>query len=204
MRLWSALLRILVDSGRGEVFCAPLLVEFTGTDDRVQPDLLSVSNERQSIIGERQVLGAPDLVIEILSPSTAHRDRGIKPDLYARHGVRQYWIVDPDEDVVDVWRFADEPGHERFYEPAPHFLVGDAGLRVTEPDALPLVIQGYLTGTFHHPFVDMDFKLFVAAGQDPVEARFEGRYGGGGIGGHFVLDNPVGQADTLALILRRR
>ena len=58
--------------------------------------------------------GAPDLVVEILSPSTAHRDRGIKLDSYARHGVRQYWIVDPDEDVADVWRFGDESGHERF------------------------------------------------------------------------------------------
>ncbi len=87
---------------------------FPGTGDRVQPDLLFVSNERRAIIGEKQVLGAPDLVVEILSPSTAHRDRGIKLDLYARHMVRQYWIVDPVEDLVDVWRFGDEPGHERF------------------------------------------------------------------------------------------
>ncbi len=114
MRLWSALLRILMDSGHGEVFSGPLMVEFPGTGDRVQPDLLFVSNERRAIIGEKQVLGAPDLVVEILSPSTAHRDRGIKLDLYARHGVAQYWIVDPVEDVVDVWRFGDEPGHERF------------------------------------------------------------------------------------------
>ena len=114
MRLWSALLRILVDSGRGEVFCVPLLVEFPGTDDRVQPDLLFVSDERRAIILERQVLGAPDLVVEILSPSTAHRDRGIKLDLYARRGVRQYWIVDPGDDSVDVWRFGDESAHERF------------------------------------------------------------------------------------------
>ena len=114
MRLWSAMLPILVDSGREEAFCAPLLVQFPGSDDRVQPDLLFVSNERRAIIGEKQVLGAPDLVVEILSPSTAHRDRGIKLDLYARHMVRQYWIVDPVEDSVDVWRFGDEPGHERF------------------------------------------------------------------------------------------
>ena len=73
-----------------------------------------MSNERRAIIGEKQVLGAPDLVVESLSPSTAHRDRGIKLDLYARHGVAQYWIVDPVEDVVDVWRFGDEPGHKRF------------------------------------------------------------------------------------------
>ena len=112
--LWLALWRVLMDSGHGEVFSAPLLVEFPGTGDRVQPDLLFVSSERRAIIGEKQVLGAPDLVVEILSPTTAHRDRGIKLDLYARHGVRQYWIVDPVEDVVDVWRFGDEPGHERF------------------------------------------------------------------------------------------
>ena len=113
-RLLAALMRILEDAGGGEVFTAPCLVEFPGTGDRVQPDLLFVSDERREIIGEKQVLGAPDLVVEILSPSTAHRDRGIKLDLYARSGVRQYWIVDPDEDVVDVWRFGDEPGHERF------------------------------------------------------------------------------------------
>ena len=113
-RLQAALMRMLEDAGRGEVFYAPFLVEFPGTGDRVQPDLIFVSDERREIIGEKQVLGAPDLVVEILSPSTAHRDRGIKLDLYARSGVRQYWIVDPVEDVVDVWRFGDEPGHERF------------------------------------------------------------------------------------------
>ena len=119
LRLSSALLPILVDSGRGEVIFAPLLVQFPGTEDRVQPDLLFVSTGRQSIIGEKQVLGAPDLVVEILSPSTAHRDRGVKLDLYARHGVPQYWIVDPVEDAVDVWRFADERGHERFLRELP-------------------------------------------------------------------------------------
>jgi len=114
-RLLAALMRILEDAGRGEVFKAPCLVEFPGTGDRVQPDLLFVAEERQEIISEKHVTGAPDLVVEILSPSTAHRDRGIKLDLYARSGVRQYWIVDTDEDVVDVWRFGDDPGpgHER-------------------------------------------------------------------------------------------
>ena len=113
-RLQAALMRVLEDAGRGEVFDAPFLVEFPGIGDRVQPDLIFVSDRRREIIGEKQVLGAPDLVVEILSPSTAHRDRGIKLDLYARCGVRQYWIVDPVEDVVDVWRFGDKPGHERF------------------------------------------------------------------------------------------
>ena len=113
-RLQLALVRLLEETGHGEVFYAPCLVEFPGTSDRVQPDLLFVSNERQGIITEKLMLGAPDLVVEILSPSTAHRDRGIKLDLYARRGVREYWIVDPVRDVVDVWRFGDHPGHERF------------------------------------------------------------------------------------------
>ena len=112
-RLQSALMQILEHAGHGEVFQAPCLVEFPGTGDRVQPDLLFVSNERRGIITEKRMLGAPDLVVEILSPSTAHRDRGIKLDLYARSGVSQYWIVDPDQDAVDVWRFAENPGHER-------------------------------------------------------------------------------------------
>lgn len=90
-------------------------------------------------------------------------------------------------------------------EPAPHVLIGDTRLRVAEPDELPLVIHGYITGTFYDPFVDMDFRLFVVAGQDPVEARFEGRFDTyHAIGGAFILNNPVGQTDTLALILRRR
>ena len=74
----------------------------------------SCPTDRREIIGEKQVLGAPDLVVEIPSPSTARRDRGIKLDLYARCGVREYWIVDPVEDAVDVWCFRDDPGHERF------------------------------------------------------------------------------------------
>ena len=113
-RLQSALRQALGAPGHGEVFYAPVLVEFPGTRDRVQPDVFFVSNERRGIIGEKSVTGAPDLVVEILSPSTAHRDRGVKLDLHARCGVREYWIVDPEEDVVDVWRFGRTPGRERF------------------------------------------------------------------------------------------
>ncbi len=132
-RLEMALMSILETDGHGELFRAPYLVEFPGTGDRVQPDILLVSNERRGIIGEKQVTGAPDLVVEILSPSTAHRDRGVKLDLYARCGVREYWIVDPDEDVVDVWRFADASGHERFAGEIPVRL-GDQQVGVIDLD----------------------------------------------------------------------
>ncbi len=88
-------------TGAGEVFVAPLDVVLSDTDV-VQPDLLFVSNERAHIITEENVQGAPDLVVEILSPSTAERDQTFKRSLYARHGVKEYWLVDTDAKSVTV------------------------------------------------------------------------------------------------------
>jgi Uma2 family endonuclease len=67
----------------------------------VQPDLIYVREDRVSIVGKR-VEGAPDLVVEILSPGTARRDLGEKLRLYADSGVREYWIVDP---VLETFEF---------------------------------------------------------------------------------------------------
>ncbi len=118
LRLYDAL-RPLLTRPRGVLLVAPVGVEFPDTREGVQPDLLFVSSERRGIIGEASLRGAPDLVIEILSPSTAHRDRTIKLELYERQGVREYWIVDPAEGAVDVWRFGSESVHERFTETLP-------------------------------------------------------------------------------------
>ena len=113
-RLTYALDRILERPGLGEVFVAPYGVEFPATGEGVQPDIVFVSRKRREIITEAGIVGAPDLVVEILSPSTAGRDRTIKLRLYERHGVREYWIVDTDENAIDVWRFGEEPAHKRF------------------------------------------------------------------------------------------
>ena len=86
----------------GQVWVAPLDV-ILSDHDVVQPDLLFVSNARENIVTEANVQGAPDLVVEILSPATAQHDREYKRTLYSRHGVREYWLVDPEEDVVEVW-----------------------------------------------------------------------------------------------------
>ncbi|MBI4513214.1 MAG: Uma2 family endonuclease [Gemmatimonadetes bacterium] len=83
-RLAVALHRLLEEPGYGEVYEAPFGVEFPGTEEGVQPDLLFVSKERLHIVGEDWIRGAPDLVIEILSPTTASRDREIKRKLYRR------------------------------------------------------------------------------------------------------------------------
>jgi Uma2 family endonuclease len=91
----------------GIVLWAPMDVVFTDKDV-VQPDILYISNERRDIITEANISGAPDLVIEILSPGTADRDRQLKLRLYARHGVREYWIVDPDERSVQIMELGPE------------------------------------------------------------------------------------------------
>jgi Uma2 family endonuclease len=65
-------------------------------ENGIEPDLVFVGSERVRIIRKRGVFGAPDLVVEVLSPSTADRDRGIKLRRYAAAGVRHYWILDTD------------------------------------------------------------------------------------------------------------
>ena len=73
--------------------------------DVVQPDLLFVSREHEHLLSSGEhVRGAPDLVVEILSPATADRDRGYKRELYGRCGVTEYWLVDPMAETVSIHR----------------------------------------------------------------------------------------------------
>jgi Uma2 family endonuclease len=85
----------------GRLFHAPFDVVFSRYDV-VEPDLLYVSNGRSNVLTAPNVQGAPDLVIEIGSPGTRKRDETIKRRLYERSDVSEYWIVDPDIDVVRV------------------------------------------------------------------------------------------------------
>ena len=102
VRKLGTLLNLYVERRRaGEVFFPPCDVVLSDVDV-VQPDLLFVSNERSHIITDENVQGAPDLVVEILSPSTAERDQTFKRSLYARHGVKEYWLVDTDGKSVTV------------------------------------------------------------------------------------------------------
>jgi Uma2 family endonuclease len=75
--------------------------------DVVEPDLLFVSTERAEVLTERNVQGAPDLVVEVGSPSTRRRDEQTKLQLYERCGVQEYWVVDPDLDAVKVYRLVE-------------------------------------------------------------------------------------------------
>lgn len=95
------LVQFASENSLGRVYHAPFDVVLSDVDV-VQPDLLFVSNERNHIITSANIQGAPDLVVEILSSSTADRDRTFKRTLYARHGVKEYWMVDVGTKEVTV------------------------------------------------------------------------------------------------------
>ena len=98
--LWSYLQQHPV----GEAYSAPFDVVFSEFDV-VEPDIFFVRNDRRSeVLTEAHVRGAPDLVVEIGSPSTRRRDETLKHRLYERCAVSEYWVVDPDIDVVRVYR----------------------------------------------------------------------------------------------------
>ncbi|HET7232641.1 MAG TPA: Uma2 family endonuclease [Longimicrobium sp.] len=87
----------------GEVFGHAVDILF-GEGDYLEPDLLFVRRERMSIVTDRGVEAAPDLVVEVLSPTTAARDRRLKRERYAMFGVPEYWLVDPVARRFEVYR----------------------------------------------------------------------------------------------------
>ena len=86
----------------GKVFIAPLDI-YLGENETYQPDVFFISKERESIIGEKKIEGAPDLVIEVLSESTAYYDLKKKKAVYEKSGVSEYWIVDPEEKNIEIY-----------------------------------------------------------------------------------------------------
>ena len=85
---------------------APIGVKLDDSNG-VQPDIVYVSNERREIIKERGIEGAPDLVVEVLSPSTEARDRGVKLRRYAAAGVTQYWLLAPRTRSLEAYALTD-------------------------------------------------------------------------------------------------
>ncbi len=94
--------RYVADHHLGTIFSAPIDLILAPTTI-AQPDLLFIRAGRESIVSERAVEGPPDLVVEILSPSSSRKDRTTKAGLYARFGVAWYWILDPGERVMEVY-----------------------------------------------------------------------------------------------------
>jgi Uma2 family endonuclease len=97
-----AMLRAHVQTHQlGLLLVAPVDICFA-EDVVVQPDVVFVSAGRTSLVGKRRIEGAPDLIVEVLSPSTEERDRGYKFKLYAQQGVREYWLADPEARSLEI------------------------------------------------------------------------------------------------------
>lgn len=100
-RLLIELAQQIERKGLGEVFQAPFDV-ILSEENVVQPDILFVEKSRSVLIGEPNLRGTPDLVVEILSAGSRKKDSEVKRKIYARFGVREYWIVDPDAETIEV------------------------------------------------------------------------------------------------------
>ena len=95
----------------GKLFAAPFDIHLS-KHDVLCPDLSFFSKGSLHLLSERGAEGAPDLAIEVISPSTARRDRKVKREIYARHGVKELWLVHPDSETIEIFDFAkrqDEP-----------------------------------------------------------------------------------------------
>jgi Uma2 family endonuclease len=110
----------------GEVFLAPFDVILSNLDI-VVPDLLFVSGERSAIVTEKNLQGAPELIVEVLSEGTRKRDEVTKRKLYERFGVQEYWVADPVLESIKVYRQSGK-GFERIAE-----LSVEAGETLTSP-----------------------------------------------------------------------
>ena len=102
----------------GRLYPAPIGVLLSEGASGVQPDLVYVSKENSGIITERGIEGTPDLVVEILSPSTQARDRGVKMRAYAAAGIPNYWIVDRRARRLEAYRL----GEQGYAEPQTYGL----------------------------------------------------------------------------------
>ena len=92
----------------GSLFLAPMDVVLSPRDV-VVPDMVYLSAERAAdVLTPQDIRGMPDLIVEVLSPGTAGRDRTVKQALYERQGVTEYWLVDPQRDSIRVYRRIDD------------------------------------------------------------------------------------------------
>ncbi len=105
-KLEFVLRKFVTENNLGEVFDAPCDV-YLDDENVVQPDILFISKDRLDIIGEKNIQGPPNFLIEIISEHSVYRDMVQKKRLYARFCVKEYWIVIPEEEEIEVYILKD-------------------------------------------------------------------------------------------------
>lgn len=126
LRLTFHLAGHVLKTGAGELFTGPIDVVLSEVDV-VQPDLLFLSKERLDQISGTRIDGAPDLMVEVLSESTRKRDEIAKRHLYEKHGIREYWVVDPELETCKIYRRSGSTFGDKIE------LSAEAGDRLTTP-----------------------------------------------------------------------
>jgi Uma2 family endonuclease len=101
--LYRFLANYVVANQLGKLFIAPTDLILAATTV-VQPDLIFIGTDRLHLLTDRAIEGAPTLVIEVLSPTTHRTDRVTKAQLYAKHNVRNYWLIDPDQRTLEAYQ----------------------------------------------------------------------------------------------------
>jgi Uma2 family endonuclease len=107
-RIYQLIQNHLDQNPAGEAYLAPFDVHF-GENDVLCPDLSFFSSGRCHLLSDRGAEGAPDLVIEVLSPSTARRDRKDKREIYTLHGVRELWLVNTELETIEIFDLVKQP-----------------------------------------------------------------------------------------------
>jgi Uma2 family endonuclease len=107
MRLEVKFANFVAEKDLGIILDAPVDVYFE-EKETYQPDIVFIAKDRLYIIEPAKIKGAPDLVVEILSPSTGYYDLKKKARTYARHGVKEYWVADPEDRSIEVYILAEE------------------------------------------------------------------------------------------------
>ena len=107
LRLAEELSRFVRENSLGEVFVAPVDV-ILDQHTVLEPDVLFISAARLSIVKEEAIEGAPDLVVEVLSPSTFYKDLRKKMTAYSQFGVQEYWIVDLETETIEIYARRDD------------------------------------------------------------------------------------------------
>jgi Uma2 family endonuclease len=108
----------------GRAFIAPLDV-YLDEFNVPQPDVMWIAPNSQCVVGDKRLIGAPDLIVEVLSSSTERYDRKVKFELHEKHGVRKYWIVNPEPQLIEVWWLREAKfAWQGIYEPGDTFVSG--------------------------------------------------------------------------------
>jgi Uma2 family endonuclease len=108
LALAATLRRHVIEFDLGKIYISPIDVILPDLANPVQPDILFIAKERLEMVEENFIAGIPELIVEVLSPGNAAHDRRTKYNLYMEAGVQEYWIVDPEACLADIYTLYEE------------------------------------------------------------------------------------------------